>query len=122
MLREDFPEHGIDTFFDPGAIHPGPPAPKDAVKSNGQSMKSRQVEQPVKRNTLADIIQKHSTLVIHEQPTAVTTAPELPYNQDVAKRIILQLIQACGTYMPHAHYKDSKVIAEATQYLYGGTL
>lgn len=111
MLKEDFPEHGIDALIDPAAIQPGPPAPKDAVRSGGYTAKLQQqaVKPPIDitGRSLADILRNK-------------TVQKMPVTQNVLstpKQVIIELLDFCEENVPYRVYTSSNAIQNAKKWL-----
>lgn len=119
MLREDFPEHGIDALIDPAAIQPGPPAPKDAVRAGGQNGKlqpQRKIvmpdshvvpDKPVAQRSLADILHKKTV----QKPVVEQGVVSSP------KQVIIDLLDFCEESMPYRVYTSSSAIQNAKRWL-----
>lgn len=119
MLREDFPEHGIDALIDPAAIQPGPPAPKDAVRAGGQngklqpqrklvvSDKPAVPDKPVAQRSLADILHKKTV----QKPVIEQGVVSSP------KQVIIDLLDFCEESMPYRVYTSSSAIQNAKRWL-----
>lgn len=113
MLREDFPEHGIDALIDPAAIQPGPPAPKDAVRAGGQNGKLQPQrkpvvpDKPVAQRSLADILHKKTV----QRPVIEQGVVSSP------KQVIIELLDFCEENVPYRVYTSSSAIQNAKRWL-----
>ena len=107
MLREDFPEHGIDALIDPAAIQPGPPAPKDAVRAGGQNGKLQQQAKSVVQRSLADILHKKT---VHKPVVGQGVVPS-------QKQVIIDLLDFCEENIPYRLYTSSSAIQNAKRWL-----
>ena len=107
MLKEEFPEHGIDALIDPAAVQPGPPAPKDAIRSGGQNGKLKQQAKPVVQRSLSDILHKKTVQQpVHKQGVVPSQ-----------KQVIIDLLDFCEENMPYRLYTSSSAIQNAKRWL-----